>query len=136
MEHLDKAHDFTQKLTTSEDSPGQQDRLGVILTMQGEILNKTKKATPEDRRTGLEKLCMAVHVFCRLEKTMEGIGRERIRHRLAEALFSMEDTFENLELHDESQGAMKEGQSIVTKAQMETLPSSLYQQKQGFASIK
>jgi len=34
MEHLEKAHDLTQELTTIEDSPGQQDRLGVILTIQ------------------------------------------------------------------------------------------------------
>jgi len=53
-----------------------------------------------------------------------------------EAIFSMVDTFENLELHDEIQGAMHEAQSIVTKAQMKTLPSSLHQHQQGFASIK
>ena len=53
MEHLEKALDLTHKLTTSEgSSPGQQDRLGVILTMQGEILNEAKKATTEDRRMG------------------------------------------------------------------------------------
>jgi len=70
MEHLKKAYALTQKLTTSEDSsPGQQDRIGVILTMQGEILNETKKATPEDRYTGLEKLRMAADIFRRLEKT-------------------------------------------------------------------
>jgi len=32
MEQLTKAHDLTQELITMEDSPGQQDRLGVILT--------------------------------------------------------------------------------------------------------
>jgi len=55
MEHLEQAHDLTQELTTTEDSPGEQDRLGVILTIQGEILNESKKATPDDRRRALEK---------------------------------------------------------------------------------
>ena len=63
IEHLEKALDLTQKLTISEDSPGQQDRLGVILTIQGEILNETKKATPDDRRRALEKQQMAVVIF-------------------------------------------------------------------------
>jgi len=137
MEHLEKAHDLTKKLTTSRDSsPGHQDRLGVILTMQGEILNEAKKATPEDRRRGLEKLLMAVKMYRRLDKTTAGMGRARILRRLVESLFSLADTFENLELHAESQGAMQEAQSIVEKSQMETLPNSLHQHQQGFASIK
>ena len=37
MEQLAKAHDLTQELTTIEDFPGQQDRLGVILTIQGDF---------------------------------------------------------------------------------------------------
>jgi hypothetical protein len=32
LEQLTKAHDLTQELSIIEDSPGQQDRLGVILT--------------------------------------------------------------------------------------------------------
>jgi len=104
--------------------------------MQGEILNEAKKATPEDRRRGLEKLLMAVKMYRRLDKTTAGMGRARILRRLVESLFSLADTFENLELHAESQGAMQEAQSIVEKSQMETLPNSLHQHQQGFASIK
>ena len=86
MEHLEKAHDLTKKLTTSRDSsPGHQDRLGVILTMQGEILNEAKKAIPEDRRRGLEKLLMAAKIYRRLDKTTAGMGRERILRRLVES---------------------------------------------------
>jgi len=128
MEHLEKALDLTKRLITSEgSSPGQQDKLGVILTMQGEILNETKNATPEDRRRGLEKLRMAVEIYRRLNKTTAGMGRERILRCLVESLFSLADTFENLELHKEFQGAMQEAQSIGGKAQMETLPNPLHQ---------
>jgi len=136
VEHLEKAHDLTQKLITSEDSPGQQDRLGVILTIQGEIINETKKATPDDRRRALEKQRMAVVIFCQLEQTTVGMGRDRILCRLVESLFSMADTLENLELHNESQGAMQEAQIIGKRAQLENLPSSLHQHQQIFASTK
>ena len=137
MEHQEKAHDLTKKPTTSKDSsPGHQNRLRVILTMQGEILIKAKTATPEDRRRGLEKLLMAVEIYRRLSQTTAGMGRERILRRFVESLFFLADTFENLELHAESQGALQEAQSIVKISQMETLPSSLHQHQQGFASIK
>ena len=39
-EQLTQAHDLTQELIRVEDSLGQQDRLGVILTTHGEILNR------------------------------------------------------------------------------------------------
>jgi len=55
MEQLTKAHNLTQELITIEDSPGQQDRLGVILTTHGEILNTLQQATPEDSRSALDK---------------------------------------------------------------------------------
>jgi len=55
MEQLTKANDLTQELITIEDFPGQQDRLGVILTTHGEILNTLEQATPEDSRNALNK---------------------------------------------------------------------------------
>jgi len=63
VKHLAKAHYLTQELTTIEDSPGQQDRLGVILTIQREIFNTPQQATPEDRRRALVKQQMAVAIF-------------------------------------------------------------------------
>jgi len=39
-DHLIKAYDLTEALISSADSPGLQDKLGVILTTQGEVLNK------------------------------------------------------------------------------------------------
>jgi len=132
MEHPEKANDLTQELTTIEDSPGQQDRLGVILT----ILNESKKATPDDRRRALEKQQMAVVIFRQLEQTTIGPLRERILCRLVESLFPMADTLENLELHNESQEAMQEAQIIGERAQLKTLTSSLHQHQQIFASTK
>jgi len=136
MEHLEKAHDLTQELTTIEDSPGQQDRLGVILTIQGEILNESKQSTPDDRRRALEKQQMAVVIFHQLEQTTIGPLRERIFRRLVEALFSMADTLENLELHNGSQDAMREARIIGKRAQFENLTSSLHQHQQIFACTK
>jgi len=79
MVNLEKAYDLTKKLTTSKhSSTGHQDKLGVILTTQGEILNNTKKATPEDRRRGLEKQLMALGIYRRLAKITAGMGTERI----------------------------------------------------------
>ena len=63
----------------------------MILTIQGEIINETKKATPDDRRRALEKQRMAVVIFCQLEQTTVGMGRERILRRLVESFFSMAD---------------------------------------------
>ena len=39
-EQLAQAHDLIQELISIADSPGLQDRLGVILTTHGEILNR------------------------------------------------------------------------------------------------
>jgi len=108
MEHLAKAHDLTQELTTIEDSSGQQDRLGVFLTIQGEILNEPQQATPEDKRRALVKQQMAVAIFRQLEQTTIGPLREQTLRRLMEALLSMADTLENLELYTESQDAMRD----------------------------
>jgi len=67
MVNLNRAYDLTKKLTTSKDtSTGHQDRLGVILATQGEILNNAKNATPEDRRRGIEKQLMALKIYRRL----------------------------------------------------------------------
>jgi len=63
LEQLTKAHDLTQELIIIEDSPGQQDRLGVILTTRGEILNIPDQATPEDIRNALDKQQRAIAIF-------------------------------------------------------------------------
>jgi len=44
-EQLTQTHDLTQELVRVEDSPGQQDKLGVILTIHSEILNR--RAQPQ-----------------------------------------------------------------------------------------
>jgi len=54
-----------------------------------------------------------------------------------ETLLSLADTFESLELHVESQGALQEARSLVErKSQTENFPASLHHHQQGFASIK
>jgi len=136
MEQLAKAHDLTQELTTIEDSPGQQDRLGVILNIQGQILNTPQQATPEDRRRALEKQQMAVAIFRKLEQTTIGPLREQTLRRLMEALLSMADTLENLELYKESQDAMRDSQIIGKRAQIENNTSSIHLHQQIFASTK
>jgi len=96
MEQSTKAHDLIQELITIEDSPGQQDRLGVILTIQGEILNTIQQAIPEDKGRALEKQQRAVAIFRQLEQTTRGPLREQTIRKLMEALLSMADTLENL----------------------------------------
>jgi len=71
LEQLTKAHDPTQELITMEDSPGQQDRLGVILATHGEILTLVQ-ATPADGRSALDKQQRAVAIFRQLEQTTTG----------------------------------------------------------------
>jgi len=112
MVDLERAYDLTKKLTTSKDSStGHQNRIGVILATQGEILNNAKNTTPEDRRRGLEKQLEALGIYRRLAKTAAGTGLRR----LVETLFSLADTFESLELHVKSQGAMQEARSLVER---------------------
>ena len=94
LEQLTKANDLTQELIIIEDSPGQQDRLGVILATHGEILkiheqatpedfgvilathgeilNIPEQATPEDVRSALNKQQRAVAIFRQLEQTTIG----------------------------------------------------------------
>jgi len=98
MEQLIKAYDLTQQLITIEDSPDQQDKLGVILTTRGEILT-LNKATPEEIRSALDKQQRAVAIFRQLEQTTIGPLRERTLRKLMEALISMADTLEKLELY-------------------------------------
>jgi len=136
MEQLTKAHDLTQELITNEDSPGQQDRLGVILTIQGEILNTPQQAMPEDRRRALEKQQRAVTIFHQLEQTTIGPLREQTLRKLMEALLSMADTLENLELYKESQDAMRDSQIIGKRAQIENNTSSIHLHEQIFTSTK
>jgi len=136
LEQLTKAHDLTQELIIIEDSPGQQDRPGVILTTHGEILNIPDQATPEDVRSALDKQQRAVAKFRQLEQTTIGPLPEQTLRKLIEALLSMADTLENLELYKESQEAMRESQVIGKRAQIENNPSSLHLHQQIFASTK
>jgi len=132
MEQLTKANNLTQELITIEDSPGQQDRLGVILSIQGEILNTLQQATPQDSCSALEKQQRAVAIFRHHHRPFERTNTPK----LMEALLSMTDTLENLELYKESQGAMRESQIIGKRAQIENNTSSIHLHQQIFASTK
>jgi len=129
-------HDLSQELITIEDSPGQQDRLGVILTIHGEILNTLQQAMPEDRRRALEKQQRAVTTFRQLEQTIIGPLREQTIRKLIEALISMADTLENLELYKESRDAMRESQIIGKRSQIKNNTSSIHLHQQIFARTK
>ena len=120
MEQLTNAHDLTQELITIEDSLGQQDRLGVILTTHGEILNTLQQATPEDSRNALDKQQRTVAIFRQMEQTTIGPLREQTLRKFMEALLSMADTSENLELHKESQGATLRPKSQVKELRLKT----------------
>jgi len=131
-DQLTKAYDLTETLIRIADSPGLQDRLGVILTTQGEILNKqgqlhtTGQTNPEETRTALGKQQRAVKIFRQLEETTSGPLRELSLRRLMESLISMTDTLELLELYEESQIAMLEAQDIGKRAQRENITSPLH----------
>ena len=142
-EQLTKAHDLTQQLISIEDSPGQQDRLGVILTTHGEILNRrdqlqiSDQTTPGDNHTALDKQQRAVIMFRQLEQTTSGSLRQQTLRKLMETLISMADTLENLELYKESQVAMQEAQVTIRKrAQSENNTSSLHLHHQICACTK
>jgi len=135
LEQLTKAHDLTQELIIIEDSSGQQDRLGVILTTHGEILTLVQ-ATLADVCSALDKQQRAVAIFRQLEQTTTGPLREQTLRKLMEALLSMADTLENLELYKESQEAMRESQVIGKRAQIENNTSSLHLHQQICASTK
>ena len=136
MEQLTKANNITQELITIEDSPGQQDRLGVILSIQGEILNTLQQATPQDSCSALEKQQRAVAIFRQLEQTTIGPLREQTIRKLMEAILAMADTLENLELYKESQEAMRESQVIGKRAQIKNNTCSLHLHQQIAASTK
>jgi len=117
-EQLTQAHDLTQELIRVEDSLGQQDRLGVILTTHGEILNRRGQIKisghniPGDSRTTLDKQQRAVRIFRQLEQTTSGPLRDLTLRKLMETLISMADTLETLELYEESQAAIQVAQGI------------------------
>jgi len=137
LEQLTKAHDLTQELIIIEDSSGQQDRLGVILTTHGEILNIPDEATPAELRSALDKQQRAVAIFRQLEQTTIGPLREQKLCKLMEALLAMADTLENLELYKESQEAMQEESQVTGKrAQIENNTSSLHLHQQIAANTK
>jgi len=135
-DQLTKAYDLTQELIRIADSPGLHDRLGVILTTQGEILNRqgqlhtTGQTTPEDIHTALEKQQRAIKFFRQLEETTLGPLRELTLRRLMESLISMTDTLKHLELYEESQMAMQEAQDIGKRAQRENITSPLHLHQQ------
>ena len=135
-EQLTQAHDLTQELISIEYSPGQQDRLGVILTTHGEILNKqgqlqTSDLTiPVDGYYALDKQRRAVRIVRTLEQTTSGSLREQTLRKLMESLISMADTLENLELYEESQTTMQEAQVIGKRAQSENITSPLHLHQQ------
>jgi len=107
-DQLIKAYDLTEALIRIADSPGLQDKLGVILTTQGEILNKqgqlhtTGLTNLVETRTALGKQQRAVKIFRQLEETTTGPLRELTLRRLMESLISMTNTLELLELYEES----------------------------------
>jgi len=132
LEHLTQAHDLTQELIRVEDSPGQQDRLGVILTTHGEILNRRGQLQisghniPGDSRTALDKQQRAVRIFHQLEQTTSGPLRDLTLRKLMETLISTADTLETLELYEESQAAIQAAQAIGKRAQREDNTSHLH----------
>jgi len=99
-EQLTQAHDLTQELIRVADSPGQQDRLGVILTTHGKILNRrgqlqiSGQITPGDSRTALGKQQRAVRIFSQLERSISGPLRDLTLRKLMETLISMADTLD------------------------------------------
>jgi len=134
IKQLTKAYDLTQELITIEDSPGQQERLGVILTTHGEIL--TLDASLEETYSALDKQQRAVAIFCQQEQTTIGPSRELTLRKLMEALISMADTQEKLEFYTESQEAMRESQDIGERAQFENNTSPLHLHHQIVARTK
>ena len=141
-EQLTQAHDLTQELISIADSPGLQDRLGVILTTHGEILDSrgqlqtSDQTTSGDSHTALEKQQRAVRIFRQLEQTTSGPLREQTLRKLMESLISMADTLENLELYEESQVAMQEARVIGKRAQNENVTSPLHLHQQICACTK
>ena len=106
--------------------------MGVILTTQGEILNSlaghsTGLASQQGTQKALIKQQRAVKIFRQLEESTTGPLRETTLRRLVDALMSLSDTFEFLDLYDESQAAMQEAQVIGEKARKEDSNSSLHQ---------
>jgi hypothetical protein len=142
LDHLNGAYDLTEALIRIADSPGLQDKLGVILTTQGEVLNKqrqfhiTGQTSLLETHTALSKQQRAVKIFRQLEETTTGPLRELTLRRLMESLISMTDTLELLELYDESHVAMLEAQAIGEKARRENSASPLHQHQQTCACTK
>jgi len=97
IEQLTKAYNLTQELIIIEDSPGQQGKLGITLTTHGEIF--TLDATLEETHSTLDKQQRAVAIFHEQEQTIKGPSRESTLRKLMEALISMADTQEKLELY-------------------------------------
>jgi len=94
------------------------------------------QATPEDGRSALDKQQRAVIIFRQLEQTISGPLREQTLRKLMEALISMADTLENLELYKESQVAMQEAQVTGKRAESENNTSSLHLHQQMRASTQ
>ena len=82
-EQLTQAHDVTQELIRIGDSPGQQDRLGVILTTHGEILNRqgqlqtSDRTTPKDGYTALDKQRRAVRISANWNRPPQALYENR-----------------------------------------------------------
>ena len=74
LHHLNEAYVLTEELIKIADSPGLQDKLGVILTTQGEVLNKqsqfhmTGQTSLLGTHTALSKQQRAVKIFRQLEE--------------------------------------------------------------------
>ena len=117
---MNEALALTESLISIKDSPGLQDQLGVILTTQGEILNSLAghsagQASQQGTQIALIKQQRAVKIFRQLEESTTGPLRETTLRRLVDSLISLSDTFEFLDLYDESQAAMQEAQVIGEK---------------------
>jgi len=141
-DQLIKVYYLTEALIRTADSPGLQDKLGVILMTQGEILNKqgqlhtTSLINLVETRTALGKQQRAIKIVRQLEKTTTGPLWELTLRRLMESLISMTDTLELLELYEQSQIAMLEAQGIGKRAQKENITSPLHLHQQTCACTK
>ena len=96
LDHLNEALVLTEVLISIADSPGLQDKLGVILTTQGEVLNSlarysTGLASQQGTQTALIKQQRAVKIFRQLEENSTGPLRKTTLRRLVDSLISLSD---------------------------------------------
>ena len=94
------------------------------------------QASQQVTQIALIKQQRAVKIFRQLEENSTGPLRKTTLRRLSDSLISLSDTFESLDLYDESQAAMQEAQEIGEKARREDSNSPLHQQHSTLSCTK